>query len=170
MLASPLLVWLLLQSRFREALGLAVLAGLTDWFDGYAARKLNVTGRLGAVLDPLADKIMLVTLFIALAVVGLIPKWLLGLVIGRDLIIVIGAILLRAFRGIRKFLPSTWGKVSTFFQIMLVLMVLLRAAFRYRLFLWLEITAILLCTLFTAVSGVDYIRKGIRMTRRSWQG
>lgn len=164
-----MLVWLLIQSRFREALGLAVLAGLTDWFDGYAARKLNVTGRLGVILDPLADKIMLVTLFVALTIVGLIQGWLLGLVIGRDLIILTGALLLRIFRGIHKFLPSTLGKVSTFFQIMLVLMVLLNSAFRYRLFFWLEITAILLCAFFTAFSGLDYIRKGIQMTRRQWQ-
>lgn len=162
----PFVVRLLLQSRFREALGLVVLAGVTDWFDGFAARRLHVTGRLGVVLDPIADKTMLVTLFVALAFIRLIPLWLLALVIGRDVVIVVGALLLRIFRNIRRFLPSTMGKVSTFFQIMLVLMVLLHASFQYRLFWWLEVTAVVLCAFFTVLSGIGYVRLGIQLTRR----
>lgn len=162
----PFVVWLLLQSLFREALCLVILAGLTDWFDGFAARRLHVTGRLGVILDPIADKTMLVTLFVALAFIRLIPVWLLALVIGRDLVIVTGALLVRIFRNIRKFLPSTMGKVSTFYQIMLVLMVLLHSSFHYRLFLWLEVTAVVLCAFFTALSGIGYVRLGIQIARR----
>ncbi len=165
LIASPVLVWLVLESRFREALALVVLAGMTDWFDGFAARRLGVTGQLGVILDPLADKTMLVTLFLVLGAVALIPLWLVILVIGRDLVIVMGALLLRAFRNIHKFLPSTLGKVSTFFQITLVVMVLVHASFPYRLFFWLEFIAIVLCAFFTAFSGLDYARLGIQMTR-----
>jgi len=165
LLASPFLVWLLLASRFREALLLALLASLTDWFDGFAARRLKASSRVGVILDPLADKTMLVTLFIALTIVGLVPEWLLALVIGRDIVIVAGALLVRVFRHVRKFLPSTLGKVSTFFQIMLVLLVLLHAAFPFRLFLWLQTIAIVLCALFTVLSGLGYIRRGIQMAR-----
>lgn len=145
-------------------------AGLTDWFDGYAARQLKAGGAVGVVLDPLADKTLLVTLFVVLGVLRLIPLWLLALVIGRDLIIVGGALLLRIFRGRQQFVPSTLGKVSTFFQIVLVLLVLLVAAFPYPFFRWLGYLALLLAALFTSLSGVDYIRLGIQIARRRIDG
>jgi cardiolipin synthase len=84
----------------------------------------------------------------------------------RDLVIVIGALLLRVFRNIRKFLPSMLGKVSTFFQIMLVLMVLLDAAFPEPVFRLLRVAALILAALFTILSGLDYIRRGIAMAIR----
>lgn len=161
-----MLAWLLLQRQFREALGLVLLAGVTDWFDGFAARKLRISNRVGVFLDPLADKVMLVTLFVVLAVIHLISGWMLALVLGRDLVIVSGAGLLRAFRGYHRFVPSVLGKVSTFFQIVLVFLVLTRAAYPYPFLQVLEILAVVLCALFTALSGLDYVRRGIEMTRR----
>jgi cardiolipin synthase (CMP-forming) len=163
--AAPFLAWLLLHSRFREALVAVLVAGLTDWFDGFAARRLRVSGRIGVILDPIADKSLLVTLFLSIGYLRLVPEWLIWLVIGRDLVIVVGALLLRFLRGIRKFLPSTLGKVSTFFQILLVLLVLIRASFRYPILLSLQNITLLLCALFTVVSGVDYTRKGLEMSR-----
>lgn len=164
--ASPFLVWLVLKAEYRAALGLVLVAGLTDWFDGFAARKLGVAGRFGMILDPLADKTMLVTLFVVTGVVGLLPGWLVGLVIARDIVIATGALLVRVFRGIRRFPPSLLGKVSTFFQIVLVLLVLLHAAFANWFLLWLELAALALTTLFTALSGIGYVRIGIQMARR----
>ena len=163
--AAPLLAWLLLQFRFREALGAVLVAGLTDWFDGFAARRLHVSGRIGVILDPLADKTLLVTLFLTIGYIRLLPEWLIYLVIGRDVMIVAGAIALQFLRDIRKFLPSTLGKVSTFFQILLVLLVLVHASFQYQILLWLQNIALLLCALFTAVSGLDYIRRGVQMSQ-----
>jgi cardiolipin synthase (CMP-forming) len=168
--SSPILVWLLFERRYREALLLVFVAGLTDWFDGYAARRLGTSGTAGVVLDPLADKALLVTLFLALGVLRLIPLWMLGLAIGRDLIISGGALLLRIFRGPRRFLPSTLGKVSTFFQLVLVLLVLLDAAFPYPLFQWLSYLALLLAAIFTVLSGLDYIRLGVRLARQRIDG
>ena len=107
LVCSPLIAWLILHARFREALAVTVFAGLTDWFDGFAARRLGATGGLGAILDPLADKLLLLTLFLALAIAGLISTLLLFLVLGRDLVIVLGALLIRLFRIVRQFLPST---------------------------------------------------------------
>ncbi|MGI8961003.1 MAG: CDP-alcohol phosphatidyltransferase family protein [Bryobacteraceae bacterium] len=161
--AAPLLVWLLLQSHFRQALGVVLLAGLTDWFDGFAARRLHVSGRIGVILDPIADKTLLVTLFLTIGYMRLVPEWLIYLVIGRDVVIVAGAVFLRFFRGIRRFLPSMLGKVSTFFQILLVLLVLVQASFRNEVLLLLKNVALLLCVLFTIVSGLDYIRRGFEM-------
>ena len=143
-----------------------ILAGLSDWFDGWAARRLGATGRLGVILDPLADKAMLVTLFVTLAYVRTIPLWLLVLVMGRDLVIVIGALLLRIFRDTQKFVPSLIGKVSTFFQIVFVLLVLLNLAFPLPILFWLEMLALFLTALFTAWSGIGYVLLGIRLTRR----
>ena len=167
LISGPLVVWLLVEQKYVAALLWVVLAGISDWFDGYAARRLNVAGHLGVVLDPMADKILLVVLFVALGALGMIPLWMLALAIGRDLVIVIGAALVRRFRGIRKFVPTTWGKVSTFFQIMLVLLALSYAAFPYQFVLWLKITALILSAFFTAVSGLDYVRIGIGMARRA---
>ena len=144
---------------------LALPASRIGWTD-YAARKLGVTGKLGIILDPLADKLMLVTLFFALAFARLIPVWLLILVMGRDLVIVIGALLVRTYRNIRRFPPSTLGKVSTFFQIVFVLLVLMHAAASYAFIYWLQSLALLLTTLFTTLSGIGYVRLGIRMAKR----
>jgi cardiolipin synthase (CMP-forming) len=164
--ASPLIAWFLLRSRFQEALGLVLLAGLTDWFDGFTARRLQVSGNVGVILDPVADKTLLVTLFLVLGVIGLLPPWLVILVIGRDLLIVFGALVLRLTRKIRQFIPSRSGKISTFFQIVLVLAVLIHAALPNELFLWLRNIALLLSAFFTALSGLDYLRRGIQMANR----
>lgn len=166
LIAAPVVAWLIAQAHYREALGITIFAGLTDWFDGFAARKLKASGRTGVILDPLADKILLVVLFIQLALYNLIPLWMLLLALVRDLVIVTGSLLLRKFRNIRRFVPSILGKVSTFFQIMLVLMVLLDASFPHPILRALRVTALILSVLFTALSGLDYIRRGIQMARQ----
>jgi len=165
LLASPLSVWLLTHFRFRAALALVLLAGLTDWLDGFAARRYGASGRLGAILDPLADKTMLVLLFVTLGLLGFIPPWLVALVIVRDLVIVIGAALLRFFRNIRIFRPSVLGKVSTFFQIVFVLLILLQTAFPDPVIRLLENVAMICTTAFTFLSGIGYVRLGVRLAR-----
>jgi cardiolipin synthase len=164
--SAPVIVWLLIQREYTGALAWTIAAGVSDWFDGYTARKLNVSGQIGVVLDPLADKVLLVVIFVALGALGMVPLWMLALAIGRDLVIVIGAALVRALRGVRKFTPTMWGKVSTFFQIMLVLLALSYAALPYEIVRWLKLTALILTAFFTAASGLDYVRIGIRMARR----
>ena len=162
--AAPVIAWLILERRFGAAVGWVVLAALTDWLDGFAARKLGISGKLGVVLDPVADKVLLVTLFFALTVDGLIPIWLFCLVMGRDLVIVIGALLLRRFRGVRQFTPSMLGKESTFFQIVFVLLVLAYQLLPIEFLLWLRVMALWVTALFTTLSGLDYVRLGIRLT------
>ncbi len=170
LLSSPFIAWLLVKARFEAALGLVLAAGLSDWLDGFAARRLKASGGpLGIILDPLADKVLLVTLFVTLALIGLIPLWMFWLAIGRDVVIVVGAWLVRLLRGIRKFLPTTLGKVSTFFQLTLVLTALLHAAFVWQPFLWLKDAALALSALFTGLSGLDYVRKGVEMARQPRQ-
>ncbi len=167
LVASPILVWLSLQHRYAAALIIVLLAGLTDWLDGFSARRLDVTGKTGVILDPLADKCLLVTLFLTLSWVELIPLWLLALVIVRDLVIVTGAWLLRTLRGVRKFIPTMPGKVSTFFQIVFVLLVLVEAAVPNPNFAGLRDIALGCTAVFTAFSGFDYVRIGIRLTKET---
>lgn len=165
-LLAPLLAFLVLQQKFFPACCVVLLAGSTDWADGFLARKLKLDGRAGVVLDPAADKIMLATLFLAMTIAGLTPKWLLYLAWGRDLVIVIGALLLRSFRQVHTFAPIMSGKVSTFFQIVYLLLALLGAALPSLILQVLTRTALLLTTLFTVISGYRYIQIGIRLTRR----
>ncbi|HHH45745.1 MAG TPA: CDP-alcohol phosphatidyltransferase family protein [Thiotrichales bacterium] len=90
-----LLVWplveALLAGRYGWALFIFVVAGLTDGLDGFLARRFHWTSRLGGLLDPVADKLLMVSSFVALALAGIVPEWLVWLVIGRDLVIVTGA-------------------------------------------------------------------------------
>ncbi len=164
--AAPFIAWLLVVQDFRPALAVVLFAGVTDWLDGFTARRLGVTGKIGAILDPLADKSLLVLLFLVLGAIGRIPLWMVGLAVARDLVIITGAMLLRNLRGVRRFAPSVLGKVTTFFQIILVLMVLVHAAYPDQFNGWLALAALALSAFFTIMSGADYIRRGLIMARR----
>ncbi len=88
-LLTPVLVILLLEERLSEALFVFIIAGVTDGLDGLIARLYKQKSRLGAFLDPLADKILLVTTYVILAVQGLVPSWLTVIVLSRDVLIVL---------------------------------------------------------------------------------
>jgi cardiolipin synthase (CMP-forming) len=165
LLAAPIVSWLLYAGRYREALFLLLLAGLSDWLDGYAARKLGISDRLGVVLDPLADKVLMVGVFVSLGFLHLIPWWLFLSVVVRDLVIVAGAWLLRVLRNRREFVPSALGKVSTFFQILLALLAVVYAAYPYKVIEIWNVTGVVLTAIFTLLSGLDYVRQGIHMAR-----
>lgn len=164
-LISPLVAWQLYTRSYRAALIALILAGVTDWLDGYAARKIGHPNPAGIIIDPMADKLLLVTVFLTLALLNLVPLWLFVLAAVRDIVIVTGALLLRLLRNRHQFLPSVLGKVSTFFQIVLALLAVLYAAFPYEWLRWLKITGIILTAIFTALSGLDYVRQGIRMAK-----
>lgn len=125
----PFLVILLIQGRFNWALATLVVAGLTDLFDGMFARRAGSHSTLGAMLDPVADKILLSASFIALTwgnlLVAAIPKWLTVIVLSRDAIIVISVLIINLTVGRRVFYPSFLGKTSTICQIVTVGVVIL---------------------------------------------
>lgn len=168
LLAAPLLAWSILARRFDLALVVTFFAGFSDFLDGYAARRLQSTTRAGAYIDPVADKALLVTAFVCLGYVGAVPLWLVVLVLGRDLVIVVGILLLVTLRGRRKFPPRFSGKANTFFQISTVLLVFLHAAFPLPFLRILRDISFICMTCFTVLSGADYIRIGIRMTSRRY--
>lgn len=126
---APFLVILLIQGRFNWALVVLVLAGLTDLFDGMFARRAGSHTTLGAMLDPVADKILLSASFISLTwgnhLVAAIPKWLTVLVLSRDAIIVVSVLIINLTVGRRIFYPSFLGKSSTICQIVTVGVVML---------------------------------------------
>ncbi len=123
LLALPI-CWLLVQQNFAAVLWLAFFAGLSDGIDGWLARLLNAHSRYGEIVDPLADKALLTGAFLSLAVIGLIPIWLAIIVLLRDLIIIVGALLYHWNFGRYDMAPSFWGKLSTLFQIVFTLLVI----------------------------------------------
>ncbi len=165
LMAAPFIAWLLFAGSFRAALFVLLVAGATDWLDGYSARKMGIASRIGVVLDPLADKVLLVVVFVSLFWLGLIPFWLFVVLVGRDLVIVTGALIMRLLRNRREFVPSLLGKISTFFQILLALLAVVHAAFPYWIIEAMKITGEILAAIFTLLSGLDYVRQGIQMAR-----
>lgn len=118
-------VQLLLDGRYAEALILFAVAGVSDGLDGFLARFFHWQSRLGSILDPLADKLLLVCSFLALGWQGLIPPLLVALVLLRDLVIVAGALAFHLRFGRFEMAPSRLSKANTLFQILLVLTVVL---------------------------------------------
>jgi len=113
----------------RAALAVFGLAALTDGLDGYLARRLGAVTRLGRLLDPLADKCLLSGAYLALGLAGAAPWWLVGLILGRDLGILMGAGLVYTVTRRRSFPPSVWGKISTLVQIVTAVTLMGRQAF-----------------------------------------
>src|SRR5208282_3007532 len=113
--------------RYDAALALLILAGLTDGLDGLLARSLNQKTALGAYLDPIADKLLLSSSFVVLALNRKISWWLATLVISRDIILLTSATVILVVSGYRKFPPSIYGKTTTALQILLVFVVVLLA-------------------------------------------
>ena len=156
-LLVPPLVWLLLSHQYGAALIVFFIAGFSDALDGYLAHRNGWTSRLGAIMDPLADKLLLVSSFITLGWLGLIPLWLVATVILRDLIIIIGAM---TYHWCVEYLdtayPTLVSKLNTFTQILLVLAVMFSAAVRPLAGLLLDILmyGVLVTTIW---SGLDYI-------------
>jgi cardiolipin synthase (CMP-forming) len=114
LLGIPLYVWLILS---QGAYGLAVIvlgiAGATDWIDGYLARRLNQQSRLGEILDPLADRLYIAATIISLALVDLIPWWLVGVLVARDVLLVLLVPILRR-QGLLTLPVTLLGKAATF--------------------------------------------------------
>ncbi len=163
-LVAPILA-LLAEGEFGWALLLFWVAGFSDGLDGYLANRFGWQSRLGALLDPVADKLLVAGLFITLALTGLIPMWLTAVVIVRDLVIVSGAtaynFLIRPVEGE----PTNISKLNTVIQILFLLAVISRAGFDWPA----EITVTVLgaATFVTAVvSGMDYVLQWSDRARR----
>jgi len=164
----PVIVIFLIQESYAKALIVFVIAGLTDALDGAVARLLNKQTKLGSFLDPLADKILLSTSFIALAIFGLIPSWLAVIVISRDFMILLGIATLSVMSVTYEIKPVFVSKVTTTLQIATVFFALLLKANTFDIisYNWIIILSWLTAS-FTIISGLIYIIKGIKFINRT---
>ncbi len=156
--------WLVSRGDFAAALILAAVAGISDALDGWLAKRFAWQSRLGGLMDPLADKLLLLACFTALTSIGQVPIWLLVLVIGRDVVIVCGAVAYHNLIGPFDAQPSRISKLTTLMQIIFVLAELLRLAWIPGLpgrIVLLYITAGL-----TVVSGLNYLWVWSQRARR----
>ncbi|MGH9720266.1 MAG: CDP-alcohol phosphatidyltransferase family protein [Bryobacteraceae bacterium] len=128
LLLTPFIVQAILQSRHRLALALLLAAGISDALDGALARRFGSITRAGAYLDPIADKLLLSAVYIALWLTGITPRWVVAVIFARDLLILACAAVALRFTSLRNFPPSVWGKVSTFCQIVYALVFLVHNA------------------------------------------
>jgi cardiolipin synthase len=117
--------WCLWVGRYVDALVLMAIAGASDAVDGWLARRFDWGSRFGAAVDPLADKILVGTLFVVLTLRGHMPLWVAGIAVGRDFVILAGAGVYRAMFGRLDFQPSLLSKANTFLQIVVALVILL---------------------------------------------
>jgi cardiolipin synthase len=157
----PFLVTAILEGRYGLSFGLFLAAGLTDALDGLLARLLKQRSLLGEYLDPVADKLLLSTLFLVLMHIGLIPMQVTVLVFGRDVGILVVAAILYAATGRREFAPSLLGKANTLAQIAAVAAVLLQAMLVQRMVTlhWVanfEAWALYATMALTVASGLHY--------------
>ena len=118
-------LWFLYFSQFREAFYLLVIAGISDALDGYLARAFDWKTRLGSILDPVADKILIASCFLVLAIQAKLPTWVAVVVLGRDLVIFSGAIAYRILYKELEIAPTMISKINTAFQFIALTVILL---------------------------------------------
>ncbi|AHE97380.1 CDP-alcohol phosphatidyltransferase family protein [Thioalkalivibrio paradoxus] len=149
------IVWFMYRGDYWPALALLSVAGLTDALDGYLVRRYGWKTALGAWLDPAADKILMLGVYLAVTLSGLLPLWLLFLVVGRDLWLTLGSLAYRRWVGPLQIEPLMISKVNTFFQILLVLGAILKVGILDLDPLWVQ-TLIVVVSLTTVLSGLAY--------------
>jgi len=160
-LLIPIFVILIMNHSFKWALITFAIAGITDGLDGLLARLTRQKTELGAFLDPIADKLLLISAYLTLAIIEILPGWLSVIVITRDIIILLGILVIMLISHPPQIRPSFISKVTTTFQILTVLLALLTGY--GPLFKPLTSCAIYGTTCLTILSGIHYIYLGTRI-------
>jgi cardiolipin synthase (CMP-forming) len=182
MVLIPVFVSLLFYQRFVLALVVFLFAGVTDGLDGLLARRFDQRSQLGTILDPIADKMMMITSFVVLSMRGVFPQpvpshlpipfWVTIAVISRDVFILVGAASINIVTGFRGFRPSMLGKINTTVQIVAIGIIMLAASFPYGTGYYLP-TVYAIVFLFSVLSGghyVFFVSKLVNEDRRSGNG
>jgi cardiolipin synthase len=169
-LLTPLFIIFLIQGRYRHALAVFVLAGVSDVADGLIARWWQQKSRLGSYLDPAADKLLMSASFVTLSISHLIPSWLTVVVISRDVILGLGALILRLADYPLVVRPSLAGKLTTLLQLITVgLVLLVKGKLVYLppgvLSIFYYLTGGL-----TAISGTHYLYRGLKLVSQQGEG
>src|SRR2546422_6584077 len=152
----PVFLMLIVYDHYRWALLVLVVSGLSDGFDGLLARSLNQRSALGAYLDPIADKLLLSSSFVLLAFKKQLAWWLTILVLSRDVLILIVAVVILLTSGYRPFPPSLYGKLTTATEIILVFLIFLGAAYPHYHVAGLNQILIYAVTALSIASGFHY--------------
>jgi len=160
-LMIPFFVIFIINKNFGWALITFIIAGITDGIDGLIARITHQRTELGAYLDPIADKLLLFSAFITLAIVEIIPSWLVVIVITRDVIILVGFLVMLLNNYHPKINPSLLSKMTTVFQIITIALILLTGY--YPALMQLSVVAIYATAIITILSGTQYIYIGTRI-------
>lgn len=152
----PVLILAIHAGEAELALVVFLVAGVSDAVDGFIAKRFHLESRLGAILDPAADKLLLVTAYVMLAMTGLIPFWLMLTVVFRDLLIVGGYLVYTSMLGPVRMRPSLLSKLNTFLQLALVFLVLASDATGLDIEAWIAVLvyAVLVSTI---ASGAHYL-------------
>jgi cardiolipin synthase len=166
MLLTPLFGYCWWRHRYGLAIAAFAAAGLTDLLDGFAARILDQRSKLGQVLDPAADKLLVMVTFVVAAATGAVPRWLAALVIGRDVLLASGgalfAFVVRGILGPERWRPTRLGKYATFFTVCTIGLALLHSITeREQLRPFVGALGVMSAAT-TTVSGVQYIVAGIQ--------
>jgi len=159
-LLIPVFVTLLVYRRATEALLVFCLASLTDLLDGYVARSQRQQTRLGAFLDPVADKLLLTSAFVTLTYLKVIPFWIAVVVVSRDLVLSVGVLVIHVAGGSVQPAPTLIGKASTVFQMATVLGAMI--SFYFGALVSLPRVLAWVTAVFTITSGLQYIVKGLK--------
>ena len=160
------IVLYLVRDEYRIALLLIVIAGLSDGLDGYIAKRFDWCSRIGGLLDPTADKLMFVSVFAALTYNGLVPLWLFAVVIGRDIVIVSGALAYELLIGPVEPRPTRVGKLNTVMALLFLFFVM-----TYQIYAWPpELTVLVTGSMVFVVSLVSGLHYVLTWSRLALQG
>ncbi len=163
-LLVPIFIIYMLQDRGLASLIIFLAAGVSDALDGLVARIFHQKSNLGAYLDPLADKLLLITAYLTLAIYKMVPPWLTVLIISRDVIILLGVLILYMANFPVKIRPAFLSKVTTCLQVSAVLVVLSEGYVNLQ---FLKTLSFWLAGIFTIASGLQYIRWGLMIINRN---
>jgi len=162
---APFVLQAIFNRRHAAALALFAAAAATDGIDGYLARRLRAATPAGAYLDPIADKLLLSGVYLALALIGSLPWWLVAVVFGRDLLILGSSAVALLVTQLRAFPPSVWGKASTALQILTAVAFLARNAAGSPLLVTVSAALVWPTAVLTVWSGAHYAWRGVRLLR-----
>ena len=165
-LAVPLMIWLIVSGEYLAAVWVFVLAGISDGVDGFIAKRFGLQTELGAYLDPLADKLLLVSIFVSLGMLRVLPPWVVILVVSRDVLIVGGVLLAKMMNQSVRVQPLLLSKLNTAAQIALAGIVLAVLGFGLRGDGLVLFGSALVAAL-TIASGAQYVLEWIKLMTSS---
>ena len=160
-LLVPVVVWAIASNQMLVAFVLFAAAGVSDAVDGFLAKRFGMASELGAYLDPLADKVLIVSIFVSLGIVEALPRWLVILVVSRDLLIVGGVMFSWILGKPVSVKPHPVSKVNTAVQLLLVGLVLAALGFRFDAG-WARTVITAAVTVLTLLSVAVYLREWVR--------